>query len=153
MLNLTFWKLREITLLIFLQGMLSLKGPTTAKPLSLSTGIFPQMILSKNLAIEDPTVDSVKEKTRLEIWQFFGKKRKVWFISNNSVLSETLKNPLLITYTKPMVYWQWINIVRETLTKLQKVPTSIVLVIQSTPHGRLRTASRYFKVPNGPFKV
>ena len=31
----------------------------------------------------------------------FGKKRKVWFGSNNSVLSETLKNPLLITVHTP----------------------------------------------------
>ena len=30
-LNLTLWKLKEITLLIFLQGMLPLKGPTTAR--------------------------------------------------------------------------------------------------------------------------
>ena len=44
-LNLTLWKLGEITLLIILQGMLPLKGPTAAKPLFLSKGIIPQMTI------------------------------------------------------------------------------------------------------------
>ena len=42
-LNLTLWKLREATLLTLPQGMLPLKESTTAKPLSWSKGIFPQM--------------------------------------------------------------------------------------------------------------
>ena len=43
-LKLTFYKLKEIILLIFLQGIMSLKEPTTTRPLLQSKGIFPQMI-------------------------------------------------------------------------------------------------------------
>ena len=37
-LNLTYWKLREITLLTFWQGMLPLMGPAIVKPLSQAKG-------------------------------------------------------------------------------------------------------------------
>ena len=42
MLNVTVWKLGEIILLIFLQGVLPLKGTRAAKSLSWFKGIFPQ---------------------------------------------------------------------------------------------------------------
>ena len=46
--NLTFWKLKEIILLTLLQGMLPLMGPVAAKPLLKYKRLFPQMITQKN---------------------------------------------------------------------------------------------------------
>ena len=47
-LKLTLQKLREITLISFLQGMLPLKERAAAKSVSWSKGLFPQMITFKN---------------------------------------------------------------------------------------------------------
>ena len=97
-LNLIFWKLREITLFIFLQGILPLKGPIADKPLPWSKEIFPE-IITKKLAKEYQQFVSEKEK---EDWKFnncwFDKKRKFWFgPNNNPVLAETLTFPFLTT--------------------------------------------------------
>ena len=95
----TLWKLREITLLIFPQGMLPLKGPTAAKLLSLSIGILPQMITSKNW-LEKASNWPQKRKNKIGNSTIVGciKKKKLWFgLNNNPVLSETLKFPLLTT--------------------------------------------------------
>ena len=43
-LNVSFWKLKEIILLTFPERMLPLKKPTTTKPLAWSKEIFPQMV-------------------------------------------------------------------------------------------------------------
>ena len=69
MLNLTFWKLREITLLIFLQGILPLKELTAAKPLSCSGGVFTKVITIK---IDYGSPDGLRKgRARLEIQQLF----------------------------------------------------------------------------------
>lgn len=60
-LNLTLWKLREITLLTLSQGMLPLEGSTAFKHLSWSKGIFSQMVTGK-LAREAQQLASEKEK-------------------------------------------------------------------------------------------
>ena len=62
-LNLTFWKLREIILLTFPQGMVLLKEPTATKPLTWFKGIFPQMITEK-LTREAQRLASTKRKNQ-----------------------------------------------------------------------------------------
>lgn len=63
------WKLREITLLTILQGMLPLKKLTVAKPLSWPKGIFPPSYNLEKLAREPLTLGLRKGKTRLDIQQ------------------------------------------------------------------------------------
>ena len=62
-LNLTIWKLGEITWLIFLQEMLPLKGPWAIKPLSFQKVISPTII--EKLTIEMQQLASEKKKNKI----------------------------------------------------------------------------------------
>lgn len=90
MLNLTIWKLREGTLLIFFLEILPLKKLTATKPYLWSTGILIQMII-KNW-VEKPNNWPQKRKNKIGNSISADKKRKFWFGPNNIlVLMKTIK--------------------------------------------------------------
>ena len=105
-LNLTHWKLSEITLLTFPQRIMPLKrstGPQTS--VMVQRDISPNDILEK-LAKEAQELASEKEK---QVWKFnncwFNVKRKLRFGPTNSpVLLKTVKFPLLTT-TQALHHW------------------------------------------------
>lgn len=134
MLNLTLWKLKKITLLTFMQGMLAFKGPKAAKSLSQFKGIFPQMITENS--VENPNNWPQESKNKIQNSTIVGLIKRGSSGSNKSpVLLETLKSPLLTTVhvindwsTNKIITLK--NIGGETLTRPQKLPTLLVPLIQ-----------------------
>lgn len=78
-LNVTLWKLREITLLTLPQGMLPLEKSKAVKPQSKSSRTFSQMIISKKLARVAQKLASKKVK---QFWK-----------SNSYLYNKSLNDP------------------------------------------------------------
>ena len=107
MLNLTIWKLREGTLLIFFLEILLLKKLTATKPYLWSTGILIQMIIKNWVA--KPNNWPQKRKNKIGNSISADKKRKFWFGPNNNLMllpKTKIPSPHHRTCFNSLDYWQ-----------------------------------------------
>lgn len=102
--NLTFCKLKEITLLIFLQRILSLKGPaTTRASVTVQRDTFPNDILEK--LVRGLTIYQKKRKSKIGNSQIVDLKKRekiLAWIGRNSLHSAFHSPPV---WPQPLDHW------------------------------------------------